>query len=332
MGRVEIGSDALIGPEAVIRGDGHFVRIGDDFAIGEASTVHIAHSVLPAIIGDGVSVGRNAVVHACTVGDNCVIEDDVVVLDGSLVGNNVVIEKGSTVFPRSNLEEGFLYAGSPAKAIGRITDEVRKPRAARIREEIAALMEGSSDAGGEAHADGVREALFVARGVRFKGRVDLAPRSSVFFACHLEAERGAILVGENTNIQDNTRIFCDGDGVEIGADTTLGHNVRMRDCRVGARALIGIGAFIDRGTVVEDEVMVAAGATTVPGQRLERGWVWGGRPARQLSKLDDAKRQMMLGIIEHYCGYAETYRRIQEQAFAGDAALPPVLAVQRVRQ
>lgn len=75
LGRIEIGHRPWFGPGSVVRADGHFVRIGDDFRIGERSTVHISHNLLPTVIGSQVSAGRGAVIHACIVGDNCVIED-----------------------------------------------------------------------------------------------------------------------------------------------------------------------------------------------------------------------------------------------------------------
>ena len=60
--------------------------------------------------------------------------------------------------------------------------------------------------------------------------------------------------------------------------------------------------------------MLAAGAVTLPGQKLESGWLWGGRPARPLSRLDDAKRGVMQSIVGHYCGYADAYARVQKTA------------------
>ena len=89
--------------------------------------------------------------------------------------------------------------------------------------------------------------------------------------------------------------------------------MRLASSRIGARALIGIGAVVAAGTIVEDEAMLAAGATTLPGQILESGWLWGGRPARPLSRLDDAKRGLMRTIVGHYCGYAAAYARAQER-------------------
>ncbi len=309
LGKTEIGARAMIAAGAVIRADGHFVRIGDDFSIGESGTVHIAHDVYPAIIGDRVTAGRNAVIHACTVGNDCVIEDDAVILDGSVVEDNVLIEAGATVFPRSKLAGGFIYAGSPAKPVRPLTLSERMERAERLREAAAAAINSEMNNTSVV----LRESVFIARTARLSGRVELRERSSVFFGCDLDAQGGTIAVGENTNIQDNTLIRCSSGGVIIGRDTTIGHNVRMSDCRIGERALIGIGCVLSAETIVEDGVLLAAGATTNAGQRLESGWLWGGRPARPIVRLDDAKRTMMSVIIEQYCGYAKIYRRAQEQ-------------------
>ena len=84
---------------------------------GARSTLHINHEIYPCIVGDRVAVGRNACVHACTVGSDVVIGDGVVILDGAVVEDNVVLEAGSTVFPNKRVPGGFLYAGSPAKPV-----------------------------------------------------------------------------------------------------------------------------------------------------------------------------------------------------------------------
>ena len=117
LGRVTLGRNAWLGALSVIRADGHFVRVGDDFHLGARSTLHINHEIFPCIVGDRVAVGRNACVHACTVGSDVVIGDDVVILDGAVVEDNVVLEPGSTVFPNKRVPGGFLYAGSPAKPV-----------------------------------------------------------------------------------------------------------------------------------------------------------------------------------------------------------------------
>jgi carbonic anhydrase/acetyltransferase-like protein (isoleucine patch superfamily) len=133
LGRATIGANARLGASSVIRADGHFVRAGNDFVLGDRSTVHIAHDVYPAIIGDRVTVGANAVIHACTVGSDVVIGEGAVVLDGSVVADNVAIEPHSIVFPRSELASGKLYAGMPARPVrdlrsGEVAEIAARPK------------------------------------------------------------------------------------------------------------------------------------------------------------------------------------------------------------
>ncbi len=154
--------------------------------------------------------------------------------------------------------------------------------------------------------------VFVARTAQLRGRVGLGAGTTVLFCCALEAEAGPIVVGADTNIQDNTVIRTRGEGVVIGRDTTIAHNVRIADCRIGARSLIGIGVTVAPGTLIADDVMLAAGATTDPGQILESGHLWGGRPARILAPLDAERRSMMLRIVESYCIHGREYRAAQE--------------------
>ncbi|SFG44697.1 gamma carbonic anhydrase family protein [Methylobacterium gossipiicola] len=307
IGAATLGAQAWLGDDSVIRADGQVVTVGDRFWLGHRSTLHIATNSYATRIGDRVTVGRNAVVHACTVGSDVVIEDDVIVLDGATVEDGILIEAGSTVFPRAHLAAGFVYAGSPAKPVAPITP-------AEIAERAERLREASGDLPRPQEVDIVeREAsVFVARTARLRGRVVLGAGATVLFSCDLHAEAGAIIVGADTNIQDNTVIRSRADGVVIGRDTTIGHNVQLADCRIGARSLIGIGCVVAPGTVVADDVLLAAGATTEPGQLLEGGHLWGGRPARVLGPLDEAKRTMMARVVEGYREHGRAYRLAQE--------------------
>lgn len=307
VGAVTIGAQAWLGDAAVIRADGQPVVLGDRFWLGHRSTVHIATFTRGTTCGDRVTVGRNSVIHACAIGSDVVIEDDVVVLDEATVGDGAILEAGATVFPRSDLAGGFAYAGSPARP-------VRPVGPGEVAERAERLREGSSDGIGpdpepfpEPDPD-----VFVARTARLRGRVGLGTGASVLFCCALEAEAGPIVIGADTNIQDNTVIRTRGEGVVIGRDTTVAHNVRIADCRIGARSLIGIGATVAPGTLIADDVMLAAGATTDPGQILSSGHLWGGRPARILAPLDADRRSMMLRIVEGYCQHGRDYRKAQD--------------------
>lgn len=307
LGRATLGRNAWLGALSVIRADGHFVRVGDDFRLGPHSTLHINHEIFPCIVGDRVSVGRNACVHACTVGSDVVVGDDVVILDGAVVEDNVVLEAGACVFPNKKVPSGFVYAGSPAKPLRALeVGEVAERRAAiaraRIPEETPearGVMAGNSE---------VHPSVFIAGTVVVTGKLVAAESSSIWFSNRFDAGEATISIGARTNIQDNTAIRCTTPlGVSIGHDSTVGHNVTLGDCRIGSGSLIGIGSVVAPGTIVEDRVLLAASAHTTPGQVLERGFMYGGNPARRMAALDEGKHTLIDIIVEQYCQYARDF-------------------------
>jgi carbonic anhydrase/acetyltransferase-like protein (isoleucine patch superfamily) len=315
LGRATIGAGASFATAAVVRADGHFVRIGNDFHLGEHATVHIAHDLYPTIIGNRVTVGTNGIVHACTLGSDIVVGANAVILDGSEIEDGVIFEPGSVVFPRSKVAGGHLYAGSPAKPL-------RPLRPGEIGERATAIRSAKATAAPQGaefrnSISGLDESVFIARTAAVRGRITAAANSSVWFGCELDADDGKIVIGLNANIQDNSVIRCrPRQKLEIGADTTIGHNVRLADCRIGERSLIGMGSVVAPGTVIEDDVFLAAGAETIEGQVLESGWLWGKRPAQRMAPLDSAKREVIATTIAHYCGYAQRFRQAQAEAQA----------------
>lgn len=319
VGRATLGPDARLGPGAVIRADGHYVRAGKGLHMGRRATVHIAHDVHPTLLGDDVTIGEYAVVHACEVGAGCVIEERAVILDGSVLEPGVVLAADAVVFPRSRLPGGFVYAGRPAKPERPLAEGELAQRRGALRARGAAV-------GAAPHpVSDLREPLdasvFVANTATLRGDITAAARVNIWYGCDLDADGGQIAIGERSNVQDNSLLRCGPGGrLEIGRDTTVGHNVQIADCTIGDRCLIGIGSVVASGTRVEDDVFLAAGATTLPGQVLTGGKLWGGQPARALGPLDERKRAMIAETIGTYCDYAEELKRVQ--ALAARAARP----------
>lgn len=319
VGRVTLGAEAWFGPGAVIRADGHYVRAGNSLHMGRRATVHIAHDVHPTLLGDDVTIGEYAVVHACEVGAGCVIEERAVILDGSVLEPGVVLATDAVVFPRSRLPGGFVYAGRPAKPERPLGEGELARRRTALRARSAAADNAPPP------ASDLREPLdasvFVANTATLRGDITAAARVNIWYGCDLDADGGQIAIGERSNVQDNSLLRCGPGGrLEVGRDTTIGHNVQMADCIIGDRCLIGIGSVVASGTRVEHDVFLAAGATTRPGQVLASGKLWGGQPARALGPLDERKRAMIAETIGTYCDYAEELKRVQ--ALAARAARP----------
>ena len=315
VGRVTLGRDAWLGAASVIRADGHTVRAGDRLTLGHGATVHIAHDMYPTVIGHDVTVGSNAVVHACEVHDGCVIEDDAVILDGCVIEGGAVIEAGAVVFPKTRLAGRQAYAGKPARARASLSDaEIDARRRALHRRLADNVVERAPPLTDTSRVD---PTAFIASTASLAGHVVAGPHTSVWYGCELDAAGGQIVIGDRSNVQDNSVLRCTpGARITLGPHTTIGHNVTMADCTIGARCLIGIGSVVAPGTVIEDDVLLAAGATTLPGQVLAGGQLWGGQPARAIAPLNRSKRAMIADIVVTYCQYADELARVQQEAMA----------------
>ena len=131
IGDVTLGESVSVWPTAVLRGDVHRIEVGARSNIQDGVIVHVAHegpyqSGFPAIIGEDVTVGHRAVIHACTVGSRVLVGMGAIVLDGAVVEDEVMIGANTLVPPGKRLESGYLYLGSPAKPVRPITDTERE--------------------------------------------------------------------------------------------------------------------------------------------------------------------------------------------------------------
>ncbi|SCZ07283.1 gamma carbonic anhydrase family protein [Alkaliphilus peptidifermentans] len=122
IGDVKIGENSSIWYKAVVRGDDNYIIIGKNTNIQDNTVVHISNKY-PTIIGDNVTVGHSAIVHACTVGNNTLIGMGAIILDGAEVGDETIIGAGALVPPNKKIPSGVLAVGSPAKVIRELTDE-----------------------------------------------------------------------------------------------------------------------------------------------------------------------------------------------------------------
>src|SRR6266700_6659882 len=116
IGDVVIGPRTSIWPGAVIRGDYGYIRVGSDCSIQDNVVVHCSAED-PAIIGNGVTVAHSAVVHACRVGDECLIGVGAIIFDGARIGKHSILGVGSTVLGGARIPPRSVAVGAPAKVI-----------------------------------------------------------------------------------------------------------------------------------------------------------------------------------------------------------------------
>ena len=122
IGDVVIGEESSVWFNAVIRGDVNYIQIGKRTNIQDGCVLHVAREKYPLIIGDEVTVGHNATLHACSIASRCLIGMSAVIMDGSIIGENCIIGAGSLVTPKTLIPSGNMAVGSPAKIKRKLTD------------------------------------------------------------------------------------------------------------------------------------------------------------------------------------------------------------------
>jgi carbonic anhydrase/acetyltransferase-like protein (isoleucine patch superfamily) len=126
VGDVTMGDKCSVWFNAVIRGDVHYIKIGNNTNIQDGAVIHATYLYAATNIGNNVSIGHNALVHGCTLHDNVLIGMGAIVMDHAVVEPYVIIGAGSVVLEKTICESGYLYAGTPAKKIKPLTDEQKE--------------------------------------------------------------------------------------------------------------------------------------------------------------------------------------------------------------
>jgi len=130
VGDVTCGEDCSIWFGCVVRGDVHYIKIGDRTNIQDLSMIHVTHykngdksTGNPTIIGDDVTIGHRVMLHGCTVEDACLIGMSATILDGAVVGKESIVGASSLITSNKIFPPRSLIMGSPAKVVRELTDE-----------------------------------------------------------------------------------------------------------------------------------------------------------------------------------------------------------------
>ena len=122
IGRVHLGKNANVWPQVVIRGDNEPIRIGAGTNIQDAAVLHSDFGS-PLTLGENVSIGHQAMVHGCTIGDGSLIGINAIVLNGAKIGKNCLVGAGALVTEGKEFPDGSMIIGSPAKAVKTLSPE-----------------------------------------------------------------------------------------------------------------------------------------------------------------------------------------------------------------
>ena len=132
VGEVTMGNQCSIWFNAVVRGDVHFIKMGNKVNVQDGAVIHCTYQKFPTNIGDNVSIGHNALVHGCTIKDNVLVGMGSIIMDGSIVESNSIIAAGAVLTQGTHVPSGTVFAGMPAKKIKDISPELSAGEIDRI--------------------------------------------------------------------------------------------------------------------------------------------------------------------------------------------------------
>ncbi len=132
VGDVVMGDNCSVWFNAVIRGDVHSIRIGNNVNIQDGAIIHCTYQKAPVSIGNNVSIAHAAIIHGCTIHDNVLIGMGAIVMDGVVVESNSIIAAGAVISQNTLVESGSVYAGIPAKKIKSIDQSLLEGQVNRI--------------------------------------------------------------------------------------------------------------------------------------------------------------------------------------------------------
>ena len=132
IGEVTMGNECSIWYNAVIRGDVHYIKMGNKVNVQDGAVIHATYKYSPTNIGNNVSIGHNAIIHGCTIHDNVLIGMGAIIMDDSVVESNSIIAAGAVVTKNTIVKSGSIFAGTPAKKLKDISEELISGEIERI--------------------------------------------------------------------------------------------------------------------------------------------------------------------------------------------------------
>ncbi len=126
IGKVTIGKESSVWPGVVMRGDDGTIAIGEKTSIQDGTIVHMTQGLSNTAIGDRVTVGHNAIIHGCTVGDDVLVGMGAIILDNAVVGAGSIVGAGALIPMNKEVPPGVLVVGNPFRLVRDLTDKDRQ--------------------------------------------------------------------------------------------------------------------------------------------------------------------------------------------------------------
>lgn len=154
----------------------------------------------------------------------------------------------------------------------------------------------------------ISEESFIAETAVIIGRCEIKKNANIWYGAVLRGDVNTITIGENSNVQDNTVVHCDGGyPTVIGDNVTIGHAAIIHGCEISDNTLIGMGATILNGAKIGSNVIVAAGALVTGGKVIPDNSLVVGSPAKVIRTLTDEEVASLESSASHYVKISKEY-------------------------
>lgn len=155
------------------------------------------------------------------------------------------------------------------------------------------------------------ENIYLADNATIVGEVEMGDDCSVWFSAVVRGDVNSIKIGNKVNIQDGAVVHCTYKKATtiIGNNVSVGHNALVHGCEIKDNVLIGMGAVVMDGVIVESNSIVAAGAVVLEGTHIESGVIYAGIPAKKVKDLDEEQTARLIeGISDNYVLYSSWFK------------------------
>ncbi len=284
IGNTEIAENTKIFDNVVLRGDGEKIKVGKNCIFKNRCTVHVASDFLGTKIGDSCLFGEYSVIHACTIGNNVLVGENTVIMDNSFIGDYSIILPDTLISPGKRFEAFSLISGSPAKCIKKIDKTYYKKF--NFKNFKSPINHSNYIQKNNAKFNKIKiigKNVFISTDIKHNCKIFAHENSSIWFSTILNSpdEKGLVILGKGSNIQDNSILNTNGKKIEIGQRVTIGHNVIINgNVLICNDAVIGMGSILEKNCIVEKGGFVGAKSYVLKNTIVPKGKIYAGNPAR----------------------------------------------------
>ena len=298
IGNTFIEKSTKLKENVIVRGDGKEIYIGKNCLLKNRVTIHVAARLQGTSIGKNCIIDEYSIIHACKLESDVLVGGNSVIMDGSELGNNVVVANNSLVPPGKKFPPFTLIAGSPAKIIKKIN----KKKFLNYKESIINKKKLSFFSNSFNYRDflnknplkkyftEIHSSSFVACDVKISQKLTMKKNSSIWYSVIIFSSKknGEVILGDGSNIQDNSIINTLGEVINIGKRVTVGHNVIIfGKSTINDDAVIGMGSILEKECAIGNNSFVGANSYVKAGTIIPDNTIFVGNPAKFFRKVND---------------------------------------------